>query len=250
MNTQTIQIETPDGAAEAYVSRPDADPHPGVLFYIDAIGLRPRIEEMADRIAAWGYVVLVPNVFHRDGRVAELAPKTDLRVSENRAAYFVGAMRRVRAHTPEQARSDLDAYLATMAGLTGMAGADVGATGYCMGGRLALRAASSRPDLVAAVGSFHAGGLVTEAADSPHRLLSAARAEIVVGHADRDRSNPSEAIAALDEALEASGLTYTTEVFAGAPHGFTMSDTSSYDEGATERSFEQLEALLDRTIKH
>ncbi|MFC7887065.1 dienelactone hydrolase family protein [Streptomyces sp. NPDC057376] len=39
-----------------------------------AFGLRPRLREMADRLAGSGYTVLVPNVFHRNGRapVAEL----------------------------------------------------------------------------------------------------------------------------------------------------------------------------------
>jgi carboxymethylenebutenolidase len=69
MNGSTIDVATPDGVADCYLSKPAGDGvHPGVLFMIDAIGLRPRIEEMADRIAAQGYVVLAPNVFYRAGR--------------------------------------------------------------------------------------------------------------------------------------------------------------------------------------
>src|SRR6476660_10428485 len=97
---QTIEIQTADGLAEAYLTRPaDGAEHPGVLLYIDAIGLRPRIEQMADRIGSWGYVVLAPNVFYRDGRAAELAPTGDLRVPEEREAFFEGAMKRVGALT-------------------------------------------------------------------------------------------------------------------------------------------------------
>jgi carboxymethylenebutenolidase len=247
VNTQTIDITTPDGVAEAYVSRPDDDPHPGVLFYIDAIGLRPRIEEMADRIAGWGYVVLAPNVFHRDGSVADLAPTTDLRIAANREKFFEGAMRRVGAHTPEQAASDLEAYVETLLAQPGV-GSRIGVTGYCMGGRLALRAAAGRPDVVAAVGAFHAGGLVTDEHDSPHRAIPSVRAELLFGHADHDRSNTPEQIAELERALDAAALTYTSAVYAGAPHGYSMADTSSYDEAATERHFSELEALLARTL--
>ena len=72
-----LTLTMPDGDAEAYLSTaPGGAPAPGVLFVIDAIGLRPRIEEMADRIASWGYTVLAPHVFHRDGTAAELAPRT------------------------------------------------------------------------------------------------------------------------------------------------------------------------------
>ena len=59
---------------------------------------------------------------------------------------------------------------------------------------------------------------------------------------------PPEAIAALGQALEDAGLAATNEVYAGAAHGYSMSDTSMYDEAATERHFRELEELLDRTL--
>jgi carboxymethylenebutenolidase len=248
MSAETIEITTPDGVAEAYVGRPDAaGDHPPVLLYVDAFGLRPCIEEIADRIAGWGHVVLAPNVFYRDGTAAEVAPTVDLRDPENREAYVGAAMARVRAHTPDQAAVDREAYLDALLGLPGVHG-PVGVTGYCMGGRLAIRAAAGRPDDVAAIGVFHAGGLVTDADDSPHRLLAFVRAEVLAGHADDDRSNPPEAIAAFDAALEAAGLSYATAVYPGAAHGFTMADTSSYDEAAAERHFTELQALFARVL--
>ena len=65
----TIDVRTTDGVADAYLARPDDDAsHPAVLFVMDAYGLRPQIERMADRIADQGYVVLAPNVFYRAGR--------------------------------------------------------------------------------------------------------------------------------------------------------------------------------------
>jgi carboxymethylenebutenolidase len=246
---ETVEISTPDGIAEAYVARPEGGAeHPPVLFYIDAGGLRPRIHDMADRIAGWGYVVMAPNVFHREGRAADLAPTTDLTVPENRAAFLGAAMDRVRAHTPDQAAVDREAYLDALLALPGVRGDDVGVTGYCMGGRLAVRAAAGRPENVVAVGCFHSGGLITDAADSPHRLLDSVRAELLAGHADHDRSNPPEAIAAFDAALDAAGLRHTTAVYPGAAHGYTMADMSTYDEAATERHFDELQALLARTL--
>lgn len=243
---QTIEIQTVDGLAEAYLTRPeDQDAHPGVLFYVDAIGLRPRTREMADRIASWGYVVLVPNVFHREGRAGDLAPDSDLRVPENREKFFEGAMKRVRRLTPEKADPDARIWVAT---LLEHARGPIGVTGYCMGARLATRTAGLVPDDVAAVGGFHGGGLVTDGPDSPHLLLAYARAEFVYGHADRDRSMPPEAVQALGKALADAGLTATNEVYAGAAHGYTMADAAPYDEAATERHFAALEALFARTL--
>jgi carboxymethylenebutenolidase len=248
----TIEIPMPDGgAAEAYVLRPTlatGSEHPGVLFYMDAIGLRPRIGEMAQRIADWGYVVLAPNVFHRDGRAEDLAPKEDLHEAGAREAFFKDqAMPRVQRLTADLAERDIPAYLLALRGLPGVDPGPVAATGYCMGARLALRTAALDPDVVA-VGGFHGGGLVTDAEDSPHRGLASARAEFVFGHADNDRSMPPEAITALGKALRDAGLTASNEVYDGAAHGYTMSDTPMYDEAATERHFEELRALLGRTL--
>jgi carboxymethylenebutenolidase len=233
---------TAAGTAEAYVSRPGGEPTPGVLLYVDAIGLRPRIEEMADRVASWGYTVLAPNVLHRWGRAAELAPTTDLRAPGAREAFMPGAMERVRALTPELSDADAPAWVAALRAVA--ATGPIGVTGYCMGARLAVRTAALFPDDVAAVGGWHGGGLVTAADDSPHRLLAGTRAAYSFGHADNDGSMPPEAVAALGEALVAAGVEHANEVFAGAAHGYTMADTSAYDAAAAERHFSALRELF------
>src|SRR3954447_24026593 len=110
---ETIEIQTADGTAEAFLTGEAGKP--GVLFYIDAIGLRPQIEAMADRIAAWGYVVLAPNVFYRDGTVEELALRGDLRAAGASEAFFAsGVMDGVQALTPDRSAPDAEAYVSTL----------------------------------------------------------------------------------------------------------------------------------------
>ncbi|HET8605092.1 MAG TPA: dienelactone hydrolase family protein [Marmoricola sp.] len=247
MSTETIEIPVPDGTADAYVARPDEGTHPGVLFLMDAIGLRPQIARMIERIADWGYVVLAPNLFHRDGRAEDLAPRADLRQPGEREKFFEQVMPRVQGLTGELMERDIPAYLSALRSLDGVAPGPVGVTGYCMGARLAVRAAGL-DQTVGAVGGWHGGSLVTEDDDSPHTRLADARAELVFGHADNDRSMGPEAIARLGEALEAAGLVAKNEVYEGAPHGYTMADTSMYHEAAAERHFTELEALLDRRL--
>ena len=236
-----IDIETPDGTAQAYLTGSG----PGVLLFMDAIGLRPQIAEMADRIAAWGYTVLAPNTLYRSGTAEETSPTGDLRAPGAREAFFEKVGPRIGALTPDAMRSDIPAYLTVLRAHS--EGEEVGVVGYCMGARMAIRAASLDPAVVAAAG-FHGGGLVTDRPDSPHLTLAAARAEFVYGHADQDRSMPPEAVAALGRALTEAGLTHTNEVYAGAAHGYTMADTAPYDEAATERHFAALRALLDRAL--
>lgn len=243
---ETIEIATDDGTAEAYLARPDDRPHPGVLLFVDAIGLRPRIEDMAERIASWGYVVLAPHLFYREGPAADLAPHEDLTRPGARERFFAtGVKERVAELTPDRSDPDTRHWIEA---LLRHAEAPIGAVGYCMGARLATRAAGLRPDLVAAVGGFHGGGLVVEGPDSPHLAIAEARAEFVYGHADADPSMPPEAVAALGRALDAAGVAYRNEVYAGARHGYTMADTSVHDPAATERHFEELRGLFDRTL--
>jgi len=243
---ETIQIETPDGTAEAWLTGTAGDP--GVLLYVDAIGLRPQIEQMADRIASWGHVVLAPHVFYRDGSAAELAPKDDLREDGAREAFFAtGVMDRVRGYTPDRSTEDTDAWVRAL--LEHAGAGPIGTTGYCMGARLAVRTAGQFPGTVGAVGGFHGGGLVTEADDSPHRAIQDSTAEYVFGHADQDRSMPLEAVAALEETLRAAGRPHLNEVYEGAAHGYSMADTSAYHEAAAERHFKELEGLLARTLR-
>jgi carboxymethylenebutenolidase len=246
-----IQIPAAEGTAEALVARPSTGqgPFPGVILYMDAFGLRPRIEDMAQRVADWGYVVLAPNVFYREGTVAELAPGGDMTSPEGRRAAGKAAFPRVGRLTSAKALPDIESWVAALSTLDGVARGPIGTFGYCMGARLAVRTATAHPEVVAACGGFHGGGLATDEPDSPHRGLSQATAEFVFGHADHDQSMGPGAVARLGEALKAAGLKASNEVYHGASHGYSMADTSAFHEEATERHFRELRALLDRTLK-
>jgi carboxymethylenebutenolidase len=247
-----IEVKTADGTAESWLSRPSdveaGTPRPGVLLFMDAIGLRPRIIEMADRIASWGHVVLAPNVFYRNGTAKETSPDGPLDTGEKRAEFFKDVRPRISGLTTKLALPDIAAYLDALVSRPEVT-TPVGVVGYCMGARLAVRAACAHPDIIAACGAFHGGGLASDAADSPHLGLAAARAEFVFGHADHDASMDIEAVARLDEALRAAGLTATNEIYEGAAHGYTMADTAVYDEAAAERHFAALRELFDRTLR-
>ena len=245
MNGTMIDVTTRDGVADCYLSAPEGTGrHPGVLFMIDAIGLRDRIKEMADRIAARGYVVLAPNVFYRAGR-APLWETPDLADEDSRGAFFATIRPLMGSITPEVIRADGGAYLDALAEHSSGAAA---ITGYCFGGRLAWTIAAAYPERVVALGGFHTGGMVTEEENSPHLLAPQVRAEVYWGHADQDQSMTPEQIAVLDQTMDDAGITHTTEVYTGAAHGYTMSDMGAYDEAATERHFSALFGLLERTL--
>ena len=243
---ETIAVKTAEGVADSYLARPDdGRPHPGVLFLIDAYGLRPQIESMVDRIAAAGYVVLAPNVFYRAGQ-APVISLEGLDDPDRRGEVFGRVMPLIRELTTERIVADAAAYLGKLQDEAD--GGEVAITGYCMGGRLGWRIAAAYPDRVTALGCFHTGGLVTDDDESPHLSARELDAEVYLGFADHDKSATPEQIATVEGALRAAGKEFRAEVYAGAEHGYTMADTPAYDEAAAERHFTELFALLDRTL--
>ncbi len=240
-----IDLETADGVADAYLARVDRRPHPGVLFIMDAFGLRPTLEEMADRIAAEGYVVLAPNVFYRAGR-SPVPPVRDLSDPEQNASALQSVRPLMDELTPERLAADGAAYLDCL-GEAASPG-PVAITGYCMGVRLGWRIAAAHPDRVAALAGFHGARLVTDAPDSPHRSAGEVKAELYFGFADQDQGMTAAQIATFERALEEAGARYRVEVYEGARHGFAIADQPAYDEAARERHFRELHALLERTL--
>jgi carboxymethylenebutenolidase len=241
-----LQIPTADGQADAFAAFPDGGKrHPGVLLYMDIFGVRPELREKARELAEHGYYVLVPNLFYRHGP----APVIELpgHIGEEiRPAVVAQLMPLVEAHTTERALRDADAYLRFLTAQPEVSAGPVAVIGYCMGGALAMRTAAAHPDQVAAVAGFHPGILVTDAPDSAHRLVPKLTTQVHLGHAEGDMS--SEAISELNRALDAAGVGYTSEIYPGIIHGFTMTDTDAFNPSALQRHWDRLLSLLDRTL--
>jgi carboxymethylenebutenolidase len=248
MRQTTVDITTGDGIADAYLVKPDGnEDYPAVLFFMDGFGLRPRLFEMADRIAERGFVVLVPNLFYRAGR-AQPSSLGDLRDPKQRAKAIERIISQADGLTSEDMARDAGVYLDFLAGQVGVRPGPVAVVGYCMGGTNAVRQAQAHPDRIAAVASFHGGRFVSDKPDSPHLHVASITGRLYLAHADQDRSMTADQIKALESALDEAGVTYTSEVYPGAPHGFTMTDTSSYHELGEQRHWTKLFELLDRTF--
>ncbi|GHB09389.1 dienelactone hydrolase [Streptomyces tendae] len=241
MPTKMLQIPTADGQADAFAAFPGGGgPHPGVLMYADGFGIRPVLREMAGELAGHGYCVLVPNFFYRHGPapVIELPEHIG---EEERPAVFAELMPLIEAHTAERTLRDADAFLTFLTAQPEVGSGPVAVTGYCIGGLLATRTAVAHPDRVAALAAFHA----PVGADGPDSLAKLA-AEVHFGHAEGDLT--PEALGGINRALDAAGVGYTSEIYPGTVHGFTMSDTDSFDSAASRLHWDCLLSLLDRTL--
>jgi carboxymethylenebutenolidase len=109
---------------------------------MDGPGIRPAIREMADRLAASGYAVLLPDLFYRAGPYAPVDPKIVFADPALRAAHRQNYM---ATATPGNVMADTAALIAAIDCLPETANGAIGVVGYCMGGRLALIAAAWHP---------------------------------------------------------------------------------------------------------
>ena len=208
-------------------------------MYMDAIGVRDSLLDLAQRISDQGFVVLVPNLFYRDHAAPfyNYPEKFDrAELSENLFPTVSPWMSKLQ---PELLLRDAEKYLNHILGHPKVKGHKVGIVGYCFGGGHAVRTAATYPERVQSVVSLHGGKLCTDDERSPHIYLKEVKAQLYFGHADHDQSMPLPAIQKLDAELKFQGNNYFSEIYSGAHHGFTQKDLPSYAEEASEKSFEK-----------
>ena len=240
MPTITDSVTTADGSCPVSLHTPDGDgPWPGVIMYPDAGGVRPTFREMADKLAGYGYAVLLPDVYYRDGDWAPFSMETVFTDDAERKRLF-GMISKV---TPEIMTADATAFSDYLAARPEVSGESFGTTGYCMGGRTSLVVAGRVPERVAAAMSFHGGGLVTDDPDSPHLLADKIGAAVYVGGAQDDGSFTTENGETLDKALTAAGVEHTLDWYS-AGHGFAVPDNGPYDESAAQRHWDAMESFF------
>jgi carboxymethylenebutenolidase len=224
-------VTTPDGSCPVRLFTPDGPgPWPGVVMFPDAGGVRDTFDQMAAKLAGYGYAVLLPDVYYRSGEWAPFDMATVFGDQKERQRLFsmIGGL------TPDKIATDARAFFSYLAVRPEVSGERFGVCGYCMGGRMSLMVAGLIPERVAAVASFHGGGLVTDTADSPHLLADRMTAMVYVGGAENDASFTADHAEQLDKALTAAGVTHTIEWYS-AGHGFAVPDNGPYDPAAAER---------------
>jgi carboxymethylenebutenolidase len=239
-----VSIAAADGTAAAWLFKPAGKgPWPGTVMFIDALGVRPAMMDMAERLAGDGYVVLMPNLFYRSGPI-EVFSMSDFANEERRGKLFAC----LGAASFEAVRHDSQSYLTFLGGRPEVSGA-IGCFGYCFGGSRAVTALGAYPDRVKAAAAFHASQLATDAPDSPHLLApNMNHGRLYVGIAGIDQSVSPEEEGRLASALRAAEVDHTIENYPGVRHGFTVSDTPVYDRPAAERAWDRLLRLFKETL--
>ena len=240
-----VMVPTPDGSADAALFHPAGrGSWPAVLMWPDILGLRPVFREMAKRLAAQGYVVLVPNPFYRTKRAPivtgpfdfndpkQMKPLMDLKATLTDAAIDRDATAFI-SFLDKQKQTDRKKPAAVQ--------------GYCFSGPFAFHTAAVRADRIRAVATFHGGGLVTKDASSPHLLIPRTRSRFVVAIARNDDQKQPEAKDVLKAEFAKAKRPAIVEVYP-ADHGWCVPGSPPYNAAAAEHAWAELLRLYRATL--
>lgn len=235
-----VTVTTPDGSADCYFVHPASGSAAAVLVWPDIFGLRPAFKQMGKRLAESGYSVLVVNPFYR----MKKAPTSEGGGNTN----IQDVMPLARALNETTHMTDAKAFIGW---LDEQKSVDkkkkVGTQGYCMGGPIAFRTSAAVPGRVGAVASFHGGGLVTDAPNSPHLQASKPKAQFLIAIAENDDKRLPNDKTVLKETFEKAGLSAEIEVY-GAAHGWCPPDSKVYNQELAEKAWSRLLALYGKAL--
>ena len=247
-----VEIHTPSGICDAALVHPDGKGSwPTAIIFPDIFGLRPVMRDMAKRLAAEGYAVLVPNPFYRATKAPGITHDFDFGSPKDLAK--LAALR--APLTAEGVGQDATAYVTYLDGLTVVSKkARIGVFGYCMGGPMTMQAAAAVPGRIGAGASFHGGGLVTDKPDSPHLLVPRLKGQFYFAVAANDDEKQPTAKTTLAEAFKAANVPAKIEVYEGTLHGWCVKDMPVmegkplYNEPQAERAWGELATLFKRAL--
>ena len=252
MRERVIEIATPSGRMETFVTHPEQDgPFPAVILYMDIWGVRDELFEIARRVGTVGYYCMVPDFYYRQGRV-----RHEFRDAQNRmiSLHALDEERRQRVIAPGRRLSnqmvvdDTGTILDFVRSGEPVRPGGLGAIGYCMGGRHVLCVAGQYPEQITASASLHGTALISNAADSPHLLAQRFRGELYCGFAETDPYAPLSMVNELEALLRPCPVTYRHAIHAGALHGYALPNRDIFHPQAAARDWEMILAMFHRQI--
>ena len=218
-----------------------------MLIWTDIVGLRPVFRDMGRRLAAQGYVVLVPNPFYRNGRAPGVTEGLDFAKAEDRPKFMKLAggdrgprrggdgraglprlPRRPAADRPERRRP--------------------GPRATAWAARWSTAPPPSCPTASRGAVTCHGGGLVTQTPASPHLLIPKMKAEVYSAVAANDDQRSPTDKDVLKKAFADAGKTARVEVYDGCNHGWCVKGSAVYNEAGAEKAWAELTALYKRNL--
>ncbi len=248
MHEFEVELATADGTLDSFVCHPEEDgPHPAIVMYMDAPGIREELRDMARRIAATGYFVMLPNLYYRAGREGTYPfDRTKIPGDDGEREKMFAVMNTL---TNARVVADTGPMIAFLSGHEAAAEGGIGCVGYCMSGQFVVAAGAAYPDDFTAIASYYGVRIKTEEEDSPHLEFARVKGEMYLAFASHDPHVPQEIVDALPAALDAAGCNARVEVYPETEHGFAFPSRAVYVRPAAERHWERMLALFDRRLR-
>ncbi|MEO6041255.1 MAG: dienelactone hydrolase family protein [Croceibacterium sp.] len=234
-----VSFAAPGGTMDAFFVHPAKGKHPAVIIWPDIAGLREVFKVMGRRLAAAGYSVIVANPFYQDGPAPQFADFNAFRTADGFKKVGPWMAKNTQGAVIGMAQA-IVRWLDKQPSVDKKRG--IGTQGYCMGGPFVVRTTAAVPGRIKAGATFHGGGLVTDAADSPIKLLPQARASYLIAIAKNDDAQRPAEKATIKAAMAAAGRPAEVEVY-GGDHGWTVADSPVYNQAEAERAWGRLLAL-------
>ena len=242
MREHDVMVTTKYGRQPCFAACPDEPgPFPAIILYMDAPGFREELRDQARRIAKHGYFCLLPDLYYRLGTLRFDIPRRNDAMS----VVIRGAMQSL---SNAAVMDDTGGMLAWLDGQDKVKPGPVGCVGHCMSGPFALSAAARYPRMKAAA-ALYGVSMVTDAPDSPHRLLGQVKGELYIGFAEVDPGVGENVIPELRSALAQTNVRHVLETVPGTHHGYCFAARADYNPAAAEATWAKLFDLWERNLK-
>jgi len=252
MKERIVDIATPDGPMDTFITHPEqGGPFPAVVVFMDIWGLREELFDVARRIGTAGYYCLVPNFYHRAGKI-----RFDFRNEKGQTISYDRLDNDTRKNVADtfeglsnaMVMRDTDALIGHVGTDAAARAGAMGCVGYCMGGRHVLCAAGNFPDNFVASASLHGTLMISDRDDSPHLLANRFRGEIYCGMGSIDQHTPPALVAQMAKLLAPCAVDYSYLVHDGVNHGYALPDRDVFDKQAANRDWERIFAMFRRRL--
>lgn len=223
-----IEVTSNGGPVPAYRALPPSRGGPGIIVVQEWWGLDDHVRSAVDRFAAEGFVALAPDLYR--GK----APS-----EPDEAAKLLMEMR------IEQVAEDLGRVVRRLLGMPGTVGAQVGAVGFGMGGALALKVATIRPE-VGAVVTYEGFPRIDMSWD-----LGSIQGAVLGHYAEQDDPASQELALAMERELLDAGVPATFYVYQRTTSGFFNDERpEAHDKDSAELSWERTVEFLKERLGH
>ena len=236
-----FEVRIGDYGMPVYEARPASGTgHPIVLVISEIWGVHEYIRDSTRRFAKVGYHAVAPELFKREGGVAQLTNVQDI-------------LKIVLGQKREQTLGDLKAAVEWAKTRQGARADRVGVTGWCWGGSTTMQVAGTNPDIKAAVAWYGPPGRPYQSASGPVTGFDVAKdikAPFLGLFGETDTNPKPEDALKFGEMLKQHGnKDVEIVIYPGAGHAFHADYRPSYKAEAAADAWKRCVGWFDKYLK-